>query len=294
MTVIASIGPNLPHDLLRASGRYAGPLGVVAGRETPRADQWMESKFAPWARALLEDWAAGAFDAFEAVVFSRADDSVHRLYYYLCELRRLGQVAGPEPIVFDIAKIPRASSADRIAEQVRALATRLGVSDEALEAAIVEANAERAHVPSPAGSRACLLDGTPPPDRRLHAAIESAGFAAIGETLGDWWRSLGTPVEQASGDPAAAIARQLHADSRGPRSFADPAAALLDRVRAAKASAVVLWRIEEDEAQTWQLPAQRRALDAADIPALVLTRRDWAANDGAQAEIAAFLERLPA
>jgi hypothetical protein len=58
------------------------------------------------------------------------------------------------------------------------------------------------------------------------------------------------------------------------------------------AQAVVLWQIEEDEAQAWHLPAQRAALAGEGVPALVMTRRDWLARDGAADEIAAFLQGI--
>ena len=73
--MIASVGPNLAHDLLAATGRHAGQLGWEIDRATPYADRLLETKFPHWTRSLLEDWAAGAFDMHEAVVFSRADDS---------------------------------------------------------------------------------------------------------------------------------------------------------------------------------------------------------------------------
>jgi hypothetical protein len=56
------------------------------------------------------------------------------------------------------------------------------------------------------------------------------------------------------------------------------------------AEAVILWQIEEDESQAWHLPSQRAALAAAGIPALIMTRRDWLARDGAGDEIRAFLQ----
>jgi hypothetical protein len=55
---------------------------------------------------------------------------------------------------------------------------------------------------------------------------------------------------------------------------------------------VVLWQIEEDDALAWHLPAQRAALARAGVPALVLTRRDWLARDGASEEIGAFLQGI--
>ena len=58
------------------------------------------------------------------------------------------------------------------------------------------------------------------------------------------------------------------------------------------AEAVVLWQIEEDEAQAWHLPSQRAALAREGLPALVMTRRDWLARDGAADEIAGFLQGI--
>ena len=290
---IAHVGPNLPQDLLRATGCHAGPLEFDCERPTPTADRWMESKFAPWARAILEGWAAGDYDGLGQVLFSRADDSAQRLYYYLCELQRRGWVGGPEPLILDIAKIPRGSSVDRTAESLRLLADRLGVDAAGLARAIDACNAERARPTAPAAFQPrCLLVGTPPPDLRLHEAAERAGFSGVGPTLRETWTQLGAIVDVAGGDAIAALARQVHADPAGPRSFADAGVTLREAIARSGAEAVVLWQIEEDEAQAWHLPAQRAALASEAVPALVMTRRDWLARDGAGDEIAAFLQGI--
>lgn len=288
--MIALAGPNLPHEVLTAAGCHGGPVALDLAMPTPRALQWVESKFASWAFALVEAWANGDYDHLEAVLFSRADDTSQRLYYYLCELQRRGLVAGPRPLIFNVGKIPRSSSRDLTVAAVRKLAGELGVGDAALEAAIVAANKLRAEqvAASPSG-RVCLLHGTPPPDRRLHAVIEQAGFAASGLTLADLWLSPGPAVAEGTGDPAAALGAQLHARRQGARSFADPATYLHDTVVASGACAVIVWRIEEDEAQTWQFPAERRVLTSLGLPTLELTRADWLARDGAPAAIADFL-----
>jgi len=288
--MIASIGTEIPQDLLAATGRYAGPLGWNIDREFPRAQQWLESKFARWTFSILEDWAAGAFDDLAAVVFSRGDDSAQRLYYYVCELRRRGAIGGPEPLIFDVAAIARPSSQDHCITAVRKLAKRLDVSDEALEIAIAATNLRRRERAAPTpGSRICLLAGTPAPDRRLHDMVERAGWTAAGTTLRDDWARLGKPVDEASGDAVAALGRQVHAGIVGPRGFFDRGAALAREARAMNAEAVVLWCAEEDEAQVWHVPSQRHALAETNMPTLLLTRRDWTARDGAEAEIAAFL-----
>lgn len=288
--MIALAGPNLPHEVLAAAGLHGGPIALDLAAPTPRAQQWLESKFAPHAFALVEAWANGAYDHLDGVLFSRADDNSQRLYYYLCELQRRGLVTGPRPLIFDIGKIPRATSRDLTVAAVRKLAADLGVSDAALEQAIVAGNRSRAaQSPARPSAPVCLLHGTPPPDRRLHNAIEAAGFAASGLTMVEVWLSPGPAVAEGTGDPAAALGAQLHARHQGARSFVDPSAHMHDLVVASGARAVVLWRIEEDEAQTWQFPAERRTLASLAIPALVLTRTDWLARDGAPEAINEFL-----
>ena len=74
--MIASLGPCLPVDLLEATGRHAGQLAWRLGEQTPHADQWLESKFPPWSRSIVEQWATGRFDEFDTVVFSRGDDGL--------------------------------------------------------------------------------------------------------------------------------------------------------------------------------------------------------------------------
>lgn len=292
--MFAYAGPNLPHDLFEATGRNAGPLTWNADRAMPAADRWLESKFAPWTRSVLQDWADGALDHLEAVVFSRADDSAQRLYYYLCELRRSGAIKGPEPLVLDIAKSPRPSSIARDETALRKLAERLGVDDTALSLAIVAGNAKRvAFSATPGGAKVCLIAGSPLPDERMHRMVERAGWSALGQTLAEEWRHTGASVDE-EGDPFAALARQIHARRLDTRGFFDRSGALTERALASGAKAAVLWLIEEDDTSVWHLPAMRAALEAQGLPVLVATRRDWSCGDGIDAEIAAFLAGVSA
>jgi len=296
MTMIAYVGPDISHDLLAATGRDAGPVGWNIDRPTPAADRWLESKFPLWARSIVQDWADGAFDHLDAILFARADDSAQRLYYYLTELQRQGQIDGPEPMVLEIATVPRASSVDHNRKAVATLAARLDVTGDRLEQAIVATNARRAtsRAATPSGWPVALLAGSAPPDRRLHRMVEASGWGVAGETLLDAWQRLGPPVDEASGDPFAALARQLHACTQGARAFIDHEAKMLADVRAAGARAAILWFAEEEEALVWHLPMQRRALADAGVPTLVLTRRDWRGDDGVEREIATFLQGLGA
>ena len=290
--MIATVGPCHRYDLLEATGRHAGPLSWRLDRPTPRADAWLESKFPGWARSILEDWADGCFDELSAVLFSRADDAAQRLYYYVCELQRRGLISGPDALILDVAKIPRPSSEAHTIEAVRRLARELGLDDEALDTGIASANTKRETGVSPPEGRACLLIGTPPPQRLLHEAIDGAGFAPIGRTLADVWADPGPAVEENSGDPAAAIGRQVHRRRDDRRGFGDAAGSALDLARGCAAQAAVLWYGEEDEVRVWSLPQVRDALSQAGLPLLVMTRRDEAARDGAPGEIRQFLEGL--
>lgn len=291
--MIATVGPCLPYDLLQATGRHAGPLPWRLDRPTPRADEWLESKFPGWARSILEDWAEGRFDQHSSVVFSRADDAAQRLYYYVCELQRRGLVGGPKALILDVAKIPRASSEAHTIEAVRRLAREFGLDDDALEAGIAETNRRRkASTDDARTNRTCLIVGTPPPQRLLHVAVIGAGFLPVGPTLAEVWADLGPAVDEASGDPAAAIGRQVHGRHDERRGFGDAARSTLELVQGHDVKAAVLWYGEEDEVRVWSLPHVREALADAGLPLLVMTRRDEAARDGAPDEIRAFLEGL--
>ena len=292
--MIATVGPCIPHDLLAASGRHAGPLAWRLDRATPRAEAWLESKFPRWAHSILEDWAEGRFDDISTVLFSRADDAAQRLYYYICELQRRGLIGGPRALIVDVAKIPRPSSEAHTIAAVRSLAQEFAVDEAALEAGIVATNRTRvaaASEPAPA-SRSCILVGTPPPHRLLHDAIAEAGFTPVGQTLGELWADPGPLVEEATGDPAAAIGRQLHRRRDDRRGFGDAPGAALDLARRHNAQAAILWYGEEDEARVWDLPRMRQSLADAGLPLLAMTRRDEAARDGAPEEVRAFLEGL--
>jgi hypothetical protein len=133
---IGAVGFDVPPDLLAAVAGGGFFLPWRTGRPTPFADAWLENSFPGVARSILEDWAAGAFDALDAVMFSRGDDATQRLFYYVRELQRRGKLRGPAPLVFDVARIPRDSSRRHTEGSLRLLAARLGVGDAALAAGI--------------------------------------------------------------------------------------------------------------------------------------------------------------
>lgn len=324
---IGYVGFDVPIDLLLAPPIYSAHLPWRTGAAFPFADQWLESGFPEWSRAILEDWAAGHFDFMEAVIFTRGDDAAQRLYYYICELKRRGDIGGPQPLIFDIARIDRPTSVARTSYSVRHLAELLGLSDDDLAEGIARANARReafeaweaargangaAHErlaraslyvplnelpdaaikPSPQTERRVLLAGSVPPDARLHRAVEVSGFSITGEAH-DLSLLRHGPAVRTSGDPADAIGRQIQALPIGARSFANRGPIVVEAALRARAQAVILWYVEEDEAQVWQIPSQTQALAREGIPALVLTRRSWSGENGTTEQIQDFLKDLP-
>lgn len=324
---IGYVGFDIPEDLLAVPGLAACHLPWRTGIATPRADRWLESSFAPWSRLILEDWADGRFDAFEAVVFTRGDDSAQRLYYYISELQRTSELGGPRTLIYDIATIRAAASEARCVEALRILAGELGIGAEALREGIARANRRRQWMaaaqatrggpgalyeriaraslfapledhavpigdgPAPRGR--VLIGGCPPSGDWLHRAVDDAGWKVVAESHAMSLMRLGDPVPE-GGDPFEAAGKHAHRLPWGKRAFVDRAAWLVDQAREARADAVILWLYEEEEALPWHVPAQRRALDAAGIPACVLTRRAWDGNDGAADAVRDFIGGLGA
>jgi benzoyl-CoA reductase/2-hydroxyglutaryl-CoA dehydratase subunit BcrC/BadD/HgdB len=330
--VIGITSSDIPVELIMAAGAFPIALPCELGA-TPQADRYLEPTFSPAARSLTEQWLSGQFDFMSAVIFPRSNDSLQRTYYYLCELQRRELVRGPQPLLFDVAKIARDTSLAHTRAATARLAEALQTNPSALLDAIATRNRRRrllqslltrrrSHSPAAgplveriaraadfgvaesfdagldawlgtafpawAGPR-LLLAGSPPPDDRLHAAVEESG-ARIVEEFGDHGVDrLGEPIPL-SGDPIDAIAGH-HARLRaGSRSFEDRAAALLERARAAQVDGVVLWIIEEDESIVWDVPAMKAALNNANIPLLELSRRAW--NEESIAALAPFVQSL--
>ena len=323
------VGLDIPADLLAVPGKVSCHLPWRRRIRTPGADQWLESSFPGWARSMLEDWAAGEFDCFAAVVFSRGDDAAQRLYYYLCELQRRGRLGGPRPLVFDIAKIPRESSRRHTESALRRLMEQLGLEERDLADGTRRANeirklmkqlqrsrsgpgrvyeklvraslfvdigsiAESWSQESPQeNERTVVLVGSAPPDGALHLAVERAGWTVVEELYDRCMRRFGEVVSPAApADAVTSVVTQWLEGQSGKRAFRDPSESIRSTLRARKVTAAVLWYAREDEALAWQVPAQHAALTSAGIPTLVMTARSWALDDGATAEVDEFLRRL--
>ena len=319
------VGFDLPLDVLLSSNRHCCHLPWQAGRSTPQADQWLETAFPGWARSILQDWIEGQFDCFDRVIFTRGDDAIQRLYYYICELQRQKQIAGPRPLIFDVTTIVRDSSRSHCRLAVQKLLQQLEIAEDALPAGIAAANRMRSvygnwhrlrpvagrihdklarallfhdcttlldnsHSPEKPPVQGVLLVGSDPPDESLHLAVEAAGWDVTGEvyqrTLGRFGRQLDPD------DGIAAVADLCHSQQNGPRSFTSLVARVKQAMVDSDPAAIVLWLAEEDEALAWQVPGLDRLFKTSGLPALKLVRRDWHGRDDSSAQITDFLRGL--
>jgi len=318
------VGLDIPPDLLLAASGFARHLPWDSRAPATRAAAWLEGSFPPWACAILEDWASGRFDRLEHVVFSRGEDACHRLYYYVCELQRLGRIAGPQPLIFDVARIPRESSRRHTVRSLSELSERLGLDGRALRRGIERANALRSAFarlraqPDARGSlierivraslfadvrelvaqwapqpqeprRRVALIGSAPPDDRIHRLIEHHGGCVVEDLHDRNLSRLGPAVDEGAGDPLAAIAHGWLEQRFWVRDFADPVARVLEAIDASRVDVAILWLIREDEGLAWHVPLLQEALRQARVPTLALTARAWQFNDGADAQIEEFL-----
>ncbi|HEY6123418.1 MAG TPA: 2-hydroxyacyl-CoA dehydratase family protein, partial [Steroidobacteraceae bacterium] len=166
--VVGYIGNDVPVALILAANALPVRLRCDARPSTARADQFLESAFAPEMRSIFEQWLAGELAFVDSVVFPRTDDSAQRLYYYLCELQRRGLCGGPRPLLYEVADIARASSSGYTRESTHRLAQALGTREDLLpsaaqriaqrEALLAEIRARRAAKSPLAGSLGWRVD----------------------------------------------------------------------------------------------------------------------------------------
>jgi hypothetical protein len=147
------VGAEVPVELIVASGAFALRVPSFAGVSTPMADRYLESSFSPDMRSIAEQYLQGALDFLDAIIFPRSNDSAQRLYYYMCELRTRGLAGGPKPLIYDLAKIPRAESLTHSRMATRRLAAEIQVHEPALSHAILQRNRRRELFASAARAR---------------------------------------------------------------------------------------------------------------------------------------------
>lgn len=324
---IGYVGLDIPLDIQLTSNSFFCHLPWDKTRKTPHADKWLESPFPGWASSILEGWFEGEFDFFEQVVFTRGDDAIQRLYYYICELQSRGVIGGPKPVIFDVATIPRQTSFLHNKLAIKKLLDVLELDEEDLKNGISRANAyrefyyrlgmnrvtpgfifeniaradlfshllpelEHAQLPIYRDYHRLLLTGSMPPDDSFHLAAEQAGWNVVSELHQRSLTRYGVPVESTTLDPVDVVARHISDSTFGPRAFSDRSLRLIEEYKRSQAEAVVLWLTEDDEALAWHVAQQREVLASNGIPALIMTQRRWDGTDGAEAEITQFLQEI--
>jgi hypothetical protein len=327
-TVIGYIGDQTPVPLIFAANATPVRLHSGPAIATARADEFLESAHMPELRAICQRWLDGDLDFLRAVVFPRTDDSAQRLYYYLCELKRRGLCGGPMPLLHDVANISRETSVAHTRESTRRLALELGVDEARVASAaarvlrrqslVAQVQAKRLladplpgssawrvnrasacdwsdefdgathrwldRAPSLPNPRRVLLVGDALPEDSLHRAIERAGGSVVLElTESDADAASGAAVTLES------LSDELHSRRSPVLAMRDDADWVLQRARHARADAVVFWLIEEDEALPWEIARQQRSLQAASIPALLLSRQRWRPDEAALEAVTKFV-----
>jgi benzoyl-CoA reductase/2-hydroxyglutaryl-CoA dehydratase subunit BcrC/BadD/HgdB len=141
--VVGYVGSEIPVELIIASGAFPLRVPSFADAGTALADRYLESSFLPGVRSIAEQYLQGSLDFLHAIILSRSDDSSQRLYYYLSEMRSRGLSGGPEPLIYDLSKIPRDTSLAHSRWATRRLASEIGADERALSAAIAKRNRRR-------------------------------------------------------------------------------------------------------------------------------------------------------
>ncbi|CAN5572908.1 hypothetical protein BH10PSE5_BH10PSE5_34700 [soil metagenome] len=329
-----------PTELIAAAGAFPLQLAAVADA-TPLGDRYMEDLFDPIVRAVFEGMLAGRYDFVDAVVLPRTSDSVQRLYYYLCEIRRMGEASVPEPLLFDLLHTPWYSSAEynfaRIGELKAGLerVTGTAVTDTVLTAEIATANARRAAMrnlvtlrregrvtgvqanqvfaakgvmsgaefdaalvavlaaPGPVSDAPrVVIAGSPLDTPALHALVEAAGGRVVGD-FHEFGEPMIGPDVEAGPDPLRALMAHYHRDVASSRTFPQSPRPLADFVKASGATGVIFNFYAEEEALTWEYPAQRRALEAEGIATICFEGQPHRADAAAlSAPLNQFIRQL--
>ncbi|MBM0106309.1 2-hydroxyacyl-CoA dehydratase [Steroidobacter sp. S1-65] len=190
---IGYLGWDVPVELILAAGAAPVQLASLAAPDdTVLADRYLENSFSAQSRTIAQWWLSGRLDSLSAVIFSRSDDSAQRLYYYLCELQRFGECKGPQPLLYDLARIGRGTSVEYTVESTHSLATALGADAGLIDTAIQRVSARFDLL----GALAKLRGAAAVPSGRLAHRIIRAARAdwseAFDASLREWLAAAAT------------------------------------------------------------------------------------------------------
>lgn len=119
------------------------------------------------------------------------------------------------------------------------------------------------------GSPRIVVAGSPQEGAELAGLIEASGGVVVGDFHGAGELSAGEAVAS-DATPLVALTAAWRASLAGNRAFGDPAEAIVRFAREAGAQGVVFSYLPEEEALTWDYPAQAAALSAAGIAVIRL------------------------
>ena len=331
-SVIGYVGADIPIELILAAQANPVRLRGRSSSSTTNAERFLEASFSASSRRIAEQWLAGELDALQAVIFSRSDDSAQRLYYYLCELQRTGQCAGPTPLLFDIAGIQRASSIAYTVESTQRLAASLGTLPEQLSRAIAQTQ-RRSHLLTRLTEKRATgrvlgtvahrvlraaetrwtaefddaferwLDSSRPmtAQRRLVLVGSEPADEQLHETLEAAGATLIAEINEATHadseahvheDPLVAIATRCHRRVHDAQALLRSADLLAGRVRTLQADGAVLWLAASDTGLAWEVPRIEHALRSAGCPVLKLVLQGANADAATLARVAHFSRTL--
>ena len=148
--VAAYFSGEVPEELIIASGLL--PLRCTGDPQdgTELADRYMEYYFDTQVRSMNNQMLKGNYDFADVIIVPRSSDSVLRLYYWLCEEKRINQAMPFEhPYLFDKPRTRTRSAGLYMVDRVRALKQRLEqftgleISNKSLSQAIAITNENR-------------------------------------------------------------------------------------------------------------------------------------------------------
>jgi benzoyl-CoA reductase/2-hydroxyglutaryl-CoA dehydratase subunit BcrC/BadD/HgdB len=132
-----------------------------------------------------------------------------------------------------------------------------------------------------------LLIGSAHDTPQLHRQIERAGGQVVADFHPRGDLTFGPPIREDVA-PLQALCEHYHRQSLGPRTFPPPTEALLELAAESRAEAAVFFYYAEEEALTWDYPAQRAALSARGIATLLLDREAYPPDPGLEPRLSKF------
>lgn len=298
--VVGYLTPCVPDELIEAAGLC--PIMLRAGPETSTrlGDRYMEDLFDTVTRGVFERLLKGDFDYLSAIVLPRANDSAHRLYYYLSELQRTGGAKLPPVLLSDIAATPDAASlrysidaTNRLWSELRTIGNSSNLRP-AIEASnrrtrlLTDIAARRRAQPIPGVSAlTAFATARLAPDLLNETCASQAVLAprsgprviicgsphdgadlhqlveeAGGQVVGDYHAAgeLSIGDEMGPGDPIEAIVHRYRSLRAASRAFTRPGPEVAAFAKACNAQAAIFSYFPEEEALTWDFPEQKVAL----------------------------------